>query len=65
MFGTSRRKSSSMSFTECVIHRLEGSVLVQHAWDDATSQQLRALVNTMQERCQAVLTAQGGYTLSR
>ena len=37
-------------------------ILVQEAWDQITIEQLDALVNSMGERCQAVIQAQGGHT---
>ena len=35
---------------------------VREAWDSITEQQLKELLETMRERCQDVINAQGGYT---
>ena len=34
---------------------------VREAWDSITEQQLKELLETMRERCQDVINAQGGY----
>lgn len=36
--------------------------VVKEAWDSITQEQLEGLLNSMQERCQDVIDAQGGYT---
>jgi transposase len=36
--------------------------IVQEAWDSITPEYLDSLVDSMRERCQAVIDAQGGYT---
>lgn len=35
---------------------------IREAWDSITEQQLKELLETMRERCQDVIDAQGGYT---
>ena len=34
---------------------------IREAWDSITEQQLKELLETMRERCQDVINAQGGY----
>jgi transposase len=36
--------------------------IVKEAWDSITPEYLASIVNSMRERCEAVLAAQGGYT---
>lgn len=36
--------------------------IVREAWDSTTEQDLRELVDSMRDRCQAVIDADGGYT---
>jgi hypothetical protein len=40
--------------------RLE--LIVQEAWDQITEEDLERLVNSMKDRCQAVIDAHGGHT---
>lgn len=35
---------------------------VKEAWDAITPEYLQSLVNSMRERCEAVIQAEGGYT---
>jgi hypothetical protein len=37
--------------------------IVQEAWGKITEDYLSSIVNSMRDRCEAVLAAQGGYTL--
>ena len=37
-------------------------VAVREAWDSITPDQLNSLIDSMRERCEAVIAAKGGYT---